>query len=119
MTARCTGLLLVVLLMLVLVGAAANREFFVFEPDRVTVPENLTESEATKSLMAAFVMRGWRMTEVSRDQRYIDDGVVLFHDCEGENLPEKWLTERGGTGKRLFYKKERRVGCNGSPSELS
>ncbi|WP_070988597.1 hypothetical protein [Halofilum ochraceum] len=124
MTRNRTGIVLAVLLALAPTWVAANREFIAFDPDTVSVPEGLTENETTKALMTAFVMRGWRMTEVSRDQGYIDaeipvrahvgrvraqidDGVISFQFREGENLPQKWLTDRGGTtGKEIFYKKQ-------------
>jgi hypothetical protein len=90
-------------------GPALADAIVPFDPEPVTAPAALDDDRVTRAVIEAFVIRGWRMTEINRDAGYIDaelpvrahigrvrvhigNGAVSFAYRESENLDHGWLT---------------------------
>ena len=90
-------------------GAAARcvTDIAVFEPGRVRIPASLDRAAATRAVMRAFVIRGWRVTRVDRAAGHVDaelpvrqhvarvrarigSGAVSFAYRRSDNLPHGW-----------------------------
>ena len=112
---RPTAHLAILLSLSMLPTIAAGRcitDIAIFDPDRVTIPSALDPEQTARATVRAFVMRGWRVTEIDRADGHVDaelpirqhvarvrariraDGIS-FHYRESDNLPHGWEAESG------------------------
>lgn len=93
------------------------------DPAPVEVPDKLSEQQAYRSVVSAFVIRGWRITEINRSSSYVDaeypirahvgrvranveDGQISFEYRESENVDHGWIHKDDRHHREWFFKEK-------------